>query len=383
MPKLNKRKTRLRLLFLFPIAACLLIAACVWLMQPPGLTRTAFARYSLQGAEPVGWITNSEVIVQTVDSGSSPGLPRIKHPAILDVRTGSLTPIADLETLWQGDRGKLAFAAMNDSVLSPDGRTMLIRAHFQYEKSMVYGPVPANYRRFYLLDVVTKRVRIVPVNDVQWADWMPDSDRIWMISTKTRVNDHASVKTPVPTTFTFWRTDGRHATERATWQQTDSSEQLTSIRPDNLMWTWSGPVWTQGGIIQPPNEFHWSGYDLATSQTPKRTYVVPYPSWHRPIGGPIPSQGNKRCAWVFGYERPSNATDLQEKLFAGTSLATHFSANLIEEIWISDGEGRNLRNLGYVEMPNEKQVLYFVDWLPDGKSISFELSGSLYVVPVN
>jgi len=67
----------------------------------------------------------------------------------------------------------------------------------------------------------------------------------------------------------------------------------------------------------------------------------------------------------------------------GSYLATHLFSDQLEEIWIADGAGGGLRNLGYLPMPNEKYFLEFVAWLPDGKSISFALSGTLYVVPVD
>jgi hypothetical protein len=50
------------------------------------------------------------------------------------------------------------------------------------------------------------------------------------------------------------------------------------------------------------------------------------------------------------------------------------------ELWTSDYQGNDWRQVGFLEHPDSEPMPYALKWTPDGKRISFLVAKTLYVV---
>jgi hypothetical protein len=58
------------------------------------------------------------------------------------------------------------------------------------------------------------------------------------------------------------------------------------------------------------------------------------------------------------------------------------STQRFEALWVSDLEGKEMREVGHVPMEDGQYVLD-ADWLPDGRHAWFFYRKTLYTVPVD
>jgi hypothetical protein len=94
-----------------------------------------------------------------------------------------------------------------------------------------------------------------------------------------------------------------------------------------------------------------------------------------------PAPGRDRILYAFCIQSMSELNNRLHKLVP----AYHPAPRRLESLWISDANGRNLREIASQpvrDLEKDDALLQNVQWSPDGKRISFSFERSLYLLPI-
>ena len=88
----------------------------------------------------------------------------------------------------------------------------------------------------------------------------------------------------------------------------------------------------------------------------------------------------RKLLWIVSYETKPSPSALIRRIHGWL----HITPGAFDSIWISDIDGRDLREVGYLRTDDQtsQDSLYFAGWMQDEKHVWFEHEKSLWTVPV-
>jgi hypothetical protein len=88
------------------------------------------------------------------------------------------------------------------------------------------------------------------------------------------------------------------------------------------------------------------------------------------------SPDGTKLAWLFHHYQTGHFND--------GSSTTWWTASDRADLWISRSDGKDLKQLGSINLVNNSDVLPdTIEWLPDGRHLSFVYKDALYTIPVD
>jgi hypothetical protein len=136
--------------------------------------------------------------------------------------------------------------------------------------------------------------------------------------------------------------------------------------------------------LNSPTELPIYECDLHAGAKPSHKYVVKMPP-DTVIDDFVFSPRGDQIAWKLKLERVPPMARLLHRLYPRYSASPEHAVGL----WVSDLDGRNLREIGHLDLhpaansdtaePEPEDV----QWLPDGKRLSFLYKQALWIVPID
>jgi hypothetical protein len=100
---------------------------------------------------------------------------------------------------------------------------------------------------------------------------------------------------------------------------------------------------------------------------------------HRYISGYALSPGGDRIAWVATPIIISANAGWMDKILA----RINFTRGVPMELWVSRIDGTGMHLVGSEPYMTDEDLLCDLQWLPDGKRITFTFRGSVFAVPAD
>jgi len=380
-------RSRKRLILAGAMIASVVLFTWRLLQSERCLLDAATIRYPLNGKSFVAWLSHSDAIVLESEQPDSNGAPSVRHPYIVDIRTGKETLLADLDAFWRGERLQMTYMSGRTCSPSSAGASLLLRCYF---RPRIIKPgthsYPVGYSRYYVLDVRTRAVKRLPIDSKpQLAFWRPSSDSVLTIQIRQPEHDDPPDKTEHILRHYPNITSHNHST-LIPWSVRDEREIPLGYAGDGRFMTAAnhGPMEAVsfGGDTarKYAKEFAISGYAVDSELREVTRHIVPYPTgfW---LQYPILSSATNRILW-FGYrERPADTPSWLQQVRDKLAVLTPGANESRLFLWVSALDGTSMREIGFVPDSNDKG-LFEPSWLPDGRNISFSCRGTQYIVPV-
>jgi hypothetical protein len=380
-------RSRSRLVLWGAIVAVVLVFAWRLLPGERSLLDAAAIRYSLNGKSFVAWLTNTEAIVLRREQTTVIGAHPILHPYIVNVSTGMETPLANLEECWLKERLQAVYVRGEPCTVSLQDKSLLLKCYFR-PKNITLGtkPLPEGYYRYYVLDARTRTVKGLPIDSkFQLAFWRPNSDSMLALYINRMQNSDSSVSSKRIVTY-FPETNNDKHSAPFPWPVEEDREIPLGYAGDGRFMTALNLGPYEGSAIggEPARkispEVALSGYTVDSELREITRRNVPYPPGFR-LQYPIISAASNRMLWLAYPERPAEPPYWLKQVRDRIALLSPGAHEQRPSLWVSDLDGKSMREIGFV-LDGDHKGFFEPSWLPDGRNISFEDHGMLYVVPV-